>query len=172
MDRERTPRDDGFRMPAEWEPHGACLMSWPYRVSLWGSHLGRAKSDYAEVARAVSNFEPVVMVCNPGDEQSVRDSRDSVPTDRSSRPGLSANRQLQRKDLAGVEGCPGTCLSKCATAYARHDAPANPGVLLGTTSDALPDALPQHACELRQPLLRTRGRSRPPSSGHGPTSAI
>jgi agmatine deiminase len=71
VDEERTPRDDGFRMPAEWEPHEACLMSWPYRESLWGSHLEQAKTDYAEVARAVSIFEPVVMVCNPGDEGEV-----------------------------------------------------------------------------------------------------
>jgi agmatine deiminase len=68
-----TPRADGFRMPAEWERHEACLMSWPTRRSLWGNDLDRAYDEYAGVARAVAAFEPVVMVCNPGDEQMVRD---------------------------------------------------------------------------------------------------
>jgi len=27
----RTPRADGFAMPAEWEPHQLMLMSWPCR---------------------------------------------------------------------------------------------------------------------------------------------
>jgi agmatine/peptidylarginine deiminase len=26
---DSTPRADGFSMPAEWEPHEACLMEWP-----------------------------------------------------------------------------------------------------------------------------------------------
>jgi agmatine deiminase len=67
------PKTDGFRMPAEWEPHEACLMSWPARRSLWGDHFERALEEYAFVARAVAVFEPVVMVCRPGDEKVVRD---------------------------------------------------------------------------------------------------
>ena len=32
-----TPREDGFSMPAEWEPHEACLMEWPTvtREAFW-----------------------------------------------------------------------------------------------------------------------------------------
>ncbi len=61
-----TPATAGFRMPAEWEPHAGCLMSWPLRVELWGTHLAAAKTDYAAVAAAIARFEAVVMVCNPG----------------------------------------------------------------------------------------------------------
>lgn len=68
-----TPAADGFRMPAEWEPHAGCLMSWPTRVELWGERFGEAKSDYAEVARTIADFEPLTMVCRPGAEQEVRD---------------------------------------------------------------------------------------------------
>ena len=59
-------------MPAEWEPHEACLMEWPTRGSLWKKYFDRAKSDYAEVARAIAAFEPLVMVCDPGNEAEVR----------------------------------------------------------------------------------------------------
>jgi len=68
-----TPIATGFSMPAEWEPHAACLMAWPSREDLWGGRLAEAVADYATVASTVAAFEPVVMVCNPGLSQQVRD---------------------------------------------------------------------------------------------------
>jgi agmatine deiminase len=70
---ELTPAAAGFVMPAEWEPHAGCLMQWPSRRELWGDRFDRAEQDYAQVARAIASFEPVVMVCNPGTAQRVRD---------------------------------------------------------------------------------------------------
>jgi agmatine deiminase len=66
-----TPRDDGFSMPPEWSPHQCCFMAWPTRPSLWGPLFEQAKNDYASVARAIAAFEPVVMICRPGDAQEV-----------------------------------------------------------------------------------------------------
>jgi agmatine deiminase len=65
--RTSTPAADGFRMPAEWEPHAMTLMAWPCRRELWRDRIGEAKVDYAAVARAIADFEPVLMVTNPGD---------------------------------------------------------------------------------------------------------
>jgi agmatine deiminase len=70
---ERTPRAAGYRMPAEWELHDACLMEWPTRVDLWGERLDAARDDYARVARAIAAFEPVVMICPPGHTGAVID---------------------------------------------------------------------------------------------------
>ncbi len=67
-----TPADAGFAMPAEWEPHAGCLMSWPSRRELWHGRLDDAARDYAIVARAIARFEPVVMVCSPGSADDVR----------------------------------------------------------------------------------------------------
>ncbi len=69
---QRTPADDGFFMPAEWEPHERCWMQWPSRGDVWGERLPQAHFAYAEVARAISRFEPVSMVCRPRDEAEVR----------------------------------------------------------------------------------------------------
>ncbi|MFJ8013701.1 agmatine/peptidylarginine deiminase [Streptomyces sp. NPDC096339] len=55
-----------FRMPAEWSAHDGCLMAWPTRTDLWGSVLDDVKEEYANVARAISEFEPVTMVAPPG----------------------------------------------------------------------------------------------------------
>jgi agmatine deiminase len=69
----QTPASAGFAMPAEWDEHQRCLMSWPTRVELWDGRLDEAKRDYAAVARAIVAFEPLTMVCAPGSEQEVRD---------------------------------------------------------------------------------------------------
>ena len=60
-------------MPAEWEPHAGCLMAWPSRPELWGNRLCEAKHDYAAVATAIAEHEPVVMVCNPGHAREIGD---------------------------------------------------------------------------------------------------
>jgi agmatine deiminase len=52
--------------PAEWEPHERCLIAWP-GVDLVSSRLiTAAKADYALVAKAISDFEPVLVVAQPG----------------------------------------------------------------------------------------------------------
>ncbi len=61
-----------FFMPAETAKHEACWMAWPVRTSLWGSRLEAARHEYALVARTISRFEPVIMVCRPGDVDQVR----------------------------------------------------------------------------------------------------
>jgi len=59
-------------MPAEWAPHELTLMAWPARLELWGDALDQAKREYAAVARAISGFEPVLMVAAPGAGAEVR----------------------------------------------------------------------------------------------------
>lgn len=54
------------RMPAEWARHDGCLMAWPTRPDLWGDAYDEAKREYAGVARAIAEFEPVTMVARPG----------------------------------------------------------------------------------------------------------
>lgn len=53
------------RMPAEWAEHEACLMVWPTRASV-GPAFEAAKREYAAVARAIADFEPVVVIAAPG----------------------------------------------------------------------------------------------------------
>ena len=59
------PVDDGFAMPPEWAPHARCWMQWPCREPLFGKHLAAAREAYADVARAIAEFEPVTMIANP-----------------------------------------------------------------------------------------------------------
>ena len=70
---DQTPAAAGFAMPAEWDEHAGCLMSWPTRGELWGVRLEEAKRDFAAVARAIDGFEALTMVCPPGSEREVHD---------------------------------------------------------------------------------------------------
>jgi agmatine deiminase len=57
-----TPLADGFRMPAEWEPHAGTWMIWPERPDNWRLGAKPAQSAFAAVARAIARFEPVTMM--------------------------------------------------------------------------------------------------------------
>jgi agmatine deiminase len=59
------PAENGFFMPGEWAPHRRCWMAWPCRESLWGDAIDEARDAYAEVAKAIAEFEPVTMIANP-----------------------------------------------------------------------------------------------------------
>ena len=59
-----APAVAGYRMPPETATHERTLISWPCRRELWGSALNDAKLEYAGVAKAVSDFEPVTVVAS------------------------------------------------------------------------------------------------------------
>jgi agmatine deiminase len=44
-------------------------MGWPQRESIWHGHIDGARSDYAKVAQAIAQFEPLTMLAAP--EQAV-----------------------------------------------------------------------------------------------------
>lgn len=67
-----TPKQAGMSMPPEWTPHAATLMSWPLEREYWEGRTLEARREWAGVANAIADFETVIMVCSPGDEDSAR----------------------------------------------------------------------------------------------------
>ncbi len=49
----------------EFEPHANAWMGWPDSGMLWREDAKPAQKQYADVAKAISEFEPVVMMANP-----------------------------------------------------------------------------------------------------------
>jgi agmatine deiminase len=60
----RTPHDDGFAMPAEWEPHAGTWMIWPERTDNWRLGAKPAQRSFTAVAEAIADFEPVTMLAS------------------------------------------------------------------------------------------------------------
>jgi agmatine deiminase len=58
---QRTPRADGFWMPAEFERHAGCWMLWPERPDNWREGARPAQRAFAAVASAIARFEPVTV---------------------------------------------------------------------------------------------------------------
>lgn len=69
---DSTPRADGFRMPAEWEPHAGTWMLWPQRPDNWRNGAKPAQRIWVEVASAIARFEPVTMGVNSDQFENAR----------------------------------------------------------------------------------------------------
>ena len=57
-----TPKLDGFRMPAEFEPQSEIFMIWPEYTGNWRLGAKPAQAAYTNVATAISEFEKVTML--------------------------------------------------------------------------------------------------------------
>jgi len=62
-----TPKQLGYRMPAEWEPHQATWVSWPHKEGSWPGKLESIERTFAEMVIVLSRSETVrVNVCDTG----------------------------------------------------------------------------------------------------------
>ena len=66
------PSKDGFRMPAEWEPHAGTWMLWPERPDNWRANAEPAQRAYAAVAAAIAKSEQVTMGVSAGQYAAAR----------------------------------------------------------------------------------------------------
>ncbi|MDR0500448.1 MAG: agmatine deiminase [Coriobacteriales bacterium] len=69
---DSTPKNDGFRMPAEYEPQSRVYMLWPERPDNWRDGGKPAQKSFAAVAKAISQFVPVTMGVNQAQYQNAR----------------------------------------------------------------------------------------------------
>src|SRR5262249_15779701 len=58
----RTPREAGFRMPAEWEPHEATWVGWPHNRTDWPGKFATMPWVYGEIVRKVAPGEIVRII--------------------------------------------------------------------------------------------------------------
>ncbi|MGA9462617.1 MAG: agmatine deiminase family protein [Terracidiphilus sp.] len=67
---ESTPRQLGFRMPAEWEPHEATWLAWPWNHEDWPGKFHPIPWLYAEIIRLLGAHERVhLLVRDPKEQQ-------------------------------------------------------------------------------------------------------
>jgi agmatine deiminase len=52
-------------MPAEWDRHAGCFISWPCRALTWRGHFEGAKRAYSAVIKAIDRFDPVTVIADP-----------------------------------------------------------------------------------------------------------
>ena len=67
-----TPKQDGYRMPAEFEKQTGAWMIWPERNDNWRNGAKPAQEVFANVAKAIARFEKMTVVVSPSQFQNAR----------------------------------------------------------------------------------------------------
>lgn len=75
---DSTPKKDGYRMPGEFEPQKQVWMLWPERPDNWRDGAKPAQKTYANVAKAISQFEPVTMCVS---KEQYANCRNALPSE-------------------------------------------------------------------------------------------
>lgn len=55
----QTPRELGYRWPAEWEPQASVWLSWPRNPATWPGKFEPVPEEFAHLVRTIASFEPV-----------------------------------------------------------------------------------------------------------------
>ena len=68
-----SPRELGYRMPAEWEPHRATWLAWPHNRGAWADQLGPIQEIWVQMVRALSPHEMVCLLID--DAHAIEEAR-------------------------------------------------------------------------------------------------
>ena len=70
---EPSPRELGYRLPAEWERHQGTWISWPHNTETWPEELAGVEKTMASAVEALSSGETIhINVASSGMETHVR----------------------------------------------------------------------------------------------------
>ena len=56
-------------LPAEWRPQSATLLAWPHARSDWDASLDAIESVYRDMARAISEHQPLLVIAYDADHE-------------------------------------------------------------------------------------------------------
>jgi agmatine/peptidylarginine deiminase len=58
-----------IRLPAEWEPQSAIMLTWPHPATDWQPWLHDVEPVYTEISRQISRYEKIIIVCHDADHR-------------------------------------------------------------------------------------------------------
>ncbi len=58
---DSTPKQDGFRLPGEFEAKSGCWLGWPERTDVWRNGAKPAQKVWVQIVTAISHSEPVTV---------------------------------------------------------------------------------------------------------------
>ena len=66
-----SPRELGFRMPAEWEPHAATWLAWPHNEEDWPGNFAPIPRVFAKMIAELSHAERVRLIVDGPEREAV-----------------------------------------------------------------------------------------------------
>lgn len=70
--RNSSPATDGFRMPAEFEPHEGCILIFPERSDSWQYGAYAARKAFVQIAEAIAESEKVTVCASEKQYENAR----------------------------------------------------------------------------------------------------
>lgn len=74
------PREDGFFMPAEFSPHAATVLLWPWRPGSWGNDPRASEDAFLQVLGEISKGETVYLLAGSAHIQRARERAGHLAT--------------------------------------------------------------------------------------------
>jgi agmatine deiminase len=81
--------EQGYYHPAEWHPHSACWLAYPYKRSEWGASLEACQREFVELCRAIASLDPItgetqgelleLLVPDRSDIEKLQQQMESIP---------------------------------------------------------------------------------------------
>jgi agmatine deiminase len=72
MSRLKTPKELGYRFPAEWEPQAAIWFAWPVRRTLWPDCFDRVREQLAALYVLAARYQSVRVLCAAEEQPRLR----------------------------------------------------------------------------------------------------
>ena len=69
----KTPKELGYRFPAEWEPQAAIWFAWPVRRTLWPDCFDRVREQLAALYVLAARFQTVRVLCAAEEQSALRE---------------------------------------------------------------------------------------------------
>src|SRR5207245_4145026 len=67
---QSTPKNQGYRMPAEWEPQEAVWLAWPHNELTWpGAMLSDVERSYIEIIQALHTGQKIKLLVKNSDSE-------------------------------------------------------------------------------------------------------
>ena len=70
--KDSAPSAEGFRMPAEFEPHAGCIMIFPERADSWQYGAYAARKAFGQIAEAIARSEKVTVCASAAQYDNAR----------------------------------------------------------------------------------------------------
>lgn len=65
----RSPKQLGFMIPAEWEPHSAVWLAWPKDITTFVQGIGKAEATFCNIIKALEGSEKVELIVSSKQDQ-------------------------------------------------------------------------------------------------------
>ena len=62
--KDLTPRQRGYRWPAEWEPHAGTWIAWPHNEQTWPGEFAHIPAIFEQLVATLLRWEPVHLLAS------------------------------------------------------------------------------------------------------------